>query len=215
MKVESNLKADNVSPIVESKLKYTGKTYIEYTNRGIYKSFISDNIPFGLLNSTSRSRKNSILKQAQKAKLSVSDLKIQLQVISNDIRGSYKSLFSTVKKLNDYKKASELIYKQYVNPQGNYEAVKSRIEKYSKYYFDKFAKQDNFVLKAGAKVKLKDCPCFTSSSSDKAYTKKTQEVFIWSDEVVLGKVRVTSELSGVGKKGKVTCWVRVSDIIGG
>lgn len=215
MKVESNLKPDNVSPIVESKLKYTGKTYIEYTNRGSYKSFISDDIPFGLLNSASSSRKNSILKQASKAKMSVSDLKIQLQVISNDIRGSYKSLFSTIKKLNNYKKASELIYKQYVNPSGNYEEVKSRIEKYSKYYFDKFAKQDSFVLKAGAKVKLKDCPCFTSSSEDKAYTKKTQEVYIWSDEVVLGKVMVTTEKSGVGKKGKVTCWVKVSDIIGG
>lgn len=39
--------------------------------------------------------------------------------------------------------------------------------------------------------------------------------YIWSSEVVNGRVRLTDSLSGVGNVGRIIGWVNVTDIQGG
>lgn len=64
---------------------------------------------------------------------------------------------------------------------------------------------------AGKKLNLKDTNLYSSSSSQRRSTTVTGEYFIWSDQVVNGRVRITRPSTNIGKAGQVTGWVNATD----
>lgn len=68
------------------------------------------------------------------------------------------------------------------------------------------------TIKTGAAISLKNTPIYYSSTSTKESFKKTGTYYIWDASVINGKIRVTNTKSYVGKSGKVTGWVKTSDI---
>ncbi len=67
-------------------------------------------------------------------------------------------------------------------------------------------------LKAGTAVKLSSASLYASASAEKASAKKSGTFYLWSDEVVNNRVRITNKKANVGVKGQVTGWVNVSAI---
>lgn len=66
--------------------------------------------------------------------------------------------------------------------------------------------------KAGDVVKLSNTKVFASSVAATESNKKNGNFYLWSNEVVNGRVRITISKDKVGKAGQVTGWVNINDI---
>ena len=71
--------------------------------------------------------------------------------------------------------------------------------------------QPSEPIKTGDKIKLNKTPCYESSTTPKSYCIKTGTFYVWSSEVLNGRIRITNSSERVGVKGQVTCWVDVSN----
>ena len=67
------------------------------------------------------------------------------------------------------------------------------------------------TLTAGAELKLQRVSLYVSSSAKNAAGTKTGTYYLWSAEVISGRVRITNTRANVGKAGQVTGWISVSD----
>lgn len=67
------------------------------------------------------------------------------------------------------------------------------------------------AIKAGTALKLSKTPLFRSSTAKTASGYKTGTFYIWSDEVVKGRVRITNSKNRVGVAGQVTGWIDVAE----
>ena len=65
---------------------------------------------------------------------------------------------------------------------------------------------------AAKQVKLEKTKIYTSATAKTQSGTKTGTFYLWSDEVVNGRIRITISADKVGKAGQVTGWVNVSDI---
>jgi GH25 family lysozyme M1 (1,4-beta-N-acetylmuramidase) len=75
--------------------------------------------------------------------------------------------------------------------------------------------ESNNVLEAGTQIKLKSTPIYPSASADRYSSKKSGTYYIYSEEIVNGRIRVTNAKKNVGKKPigtYVSGFVNVSDI---
>lgn len=68
------------------------------------------------------------------------------------------------------------------------------------------------TYKAGAKIKLSSTPLYISATASTAKVKKSGTYYLWSNEVVNGRIRITNSSSNVGKTGQVTGWIKTSDV---
>lgn len=62
---------------------------------------------------------------------------------------------------------------------------------------------------AGAKVTLKNTPCYNSETAKTSYDVKSGTYYYWDDVVKSGRIRITNRADRVGVKGQVTCWIDV------
>ena len=67
-------------------------------------------------------------------------------------------------------------------------------------------------LAAGRQVTLDNTPLYVSSTAKNKASTKTGIFYMWSSEVVNGRIRITNKISNVGVPGQVTGWVDVKDI---
>ena len=56
-------------------------------------------------------------------------------------------------------------------------------------------------------VRLDRTPLYISSSALTAYSIRTGNYFLWSDEVINGRVKITNDPSRIGQPGQVTGWI--------
>lgn len=70
------------------------------------------------------------------------------------------------------------------------------------------------TLQAGAKLQLSGVALYASSTTTTKSTTVTGTYYVWDDDVVNGRIRITNSTSNVGKAGQVTGWVNVSDVSG-
>ena len=66
--------------------------------------------------------------------------------------------------------------------------------------------------KAGTKITLSSTPLYISATATTAKSQKSGTYYIWSNEVINGRVRITNSTANVGKSGQVTGWIKVADI---
>lgn len=69
-------------------------------------------------------------------------------------------------------------------------------------------------IKAGAKLTLSKTPSYSNATTKTVAGYRNGTYYVWSAEVVNGRVRVTNKPERVGVKGQVTCWINVADIKG-
>ena len=69
------------------------------------------------------------------------------------------------------------------------------------------------TMSVGAKLSLTNVSLYVSSSAPNKSSSKTGTFYLWSNEVVKGRVRITDMKSKVGVVGQVTGWVNVEDVI--
>lgn len=67
-------------------------------------------------------------------------------------------------------------------------------------------------IKAGARVYLTSAPTYVSSTASVVNKTRTGYFYLWSAEVLNGRIRLTNLASRVGVAGQVTCWVDVNSL---
>lgn len=66
-------------------------------------------------------------------------------------------------------------------------------------------------ITAGTKLNLQDTHLYGSSSIKTSVGTKTGTYYVWSNEVVNGRIRITNNTANVGKTGQVTGWIDYED----
>ena len=66
---------------------------------------------------------------------------------------------------------------------------------------------------AGQEVQLNNANLYSASSSTRRSAVKSGTFYLWSDEVVNNRIRITTSPDKVGVNGQVTGWVNTSDLI--
>ena len=68
-------------------------------------------------------------------------------------------------------------------------------------------------LAAGTKLNLSATPLYTTAAATTYKNTKTGVFYIWSTEVVSGKIRITNTAARVGVKGQVTGFIKYDDAV--
>lgn len=67
-------------------------------------------------------------------------------------------------------------------------------------------------IKAGARIALKNVPLYVSSDASQQAAVVTGTYYLWDDEVVHSRVRITNTAANVGRANQVTGWINTSDL---
>ncbi len=67
------------------------------------------------------------------------------------------------------------------------------------------------TLTKGTKLSLSNVALYVSSTAKTKASTKTGTYYLWDNEVINGRVRITNSTSNVGKAGQVTGWISESD----
>lgn len=67
------------------------------------------------------------------------------------------------------------------------------------------------TLSAGAELHLTRCPLYVASTATSAAGTVTGTYWLWDNEQIGGRVRITNAADRVGKAGQVTGWINTSD----
>lgn len=67
------------------------------------------------------------------------------------------------------------------------------------------------ALSAGTKLNLKNVSLYSSSSTAKVASKKSGTYYVWNEDVMNNRIRITNSTNNVGKAGQVTGWISYSD----
>lgn len=62
-------------------------------------------------------------------------------------------------------------------------------------------------IKTGKKIKLKNVNLYASSTTKTSSGKRTGTYYVWSNEIISGRIRITNKKINVGKSGQVTGWI--------
>ena len=76
-------------------------------------------------------------------------------------------------------------------------------------------KKEDTAITAGKEVKLNSTPLYASAGASRYSSKKTGTYYVYSDEVIKGRVRITNKKENVGRVptgSYTTGWINVSDI---
>lgn len=68
-------------------------------------------------------------------------------------------------------------------------------------------------LVTGMELNLTDVNGYSTAGTDTVDSAKSGIFYLWSDEVINGRVKITNAPERVGVVGQVSCWVNVSDIV--
>lgn len=68
------------------------------------------------------------------------------------------------------------------------------------------------ILLAGQRITVKDIYFYSSSTTDNPTCIMTGTYYIWSSEVVNGRIRITNYQTKAGMNGYILAWINVDDI---
>jgi hypothetical protein len=135
---ESALKSTNLQNTYEKSLGYTDDSYTKAVDNGSYKNFVKDSAGYGLAQWTYWSRKQALLRYAQKVKKSIGDLSMQLEFMWQELQG-YTSVMKTLRAATSIQVASDAVLTGYERPANQGDAVKVKRAGYGKTYYAKYA----------------------------------------------------------------------------
>ena len=135
---ESELNPKNVENSFEFKHGYNDNSYTEAVDNGTYKNFVNDGAGYGLAQWTYHTFKQELLNRAIAGRVSISNLKLQLDFLWDWILQNY-SAYTEIKNSNSVRNASDIFLTRYERPYDQSESVKLQRGKYANYYFNKYS----------------------------------------------------------------------------
>ena len=155
---ESGMIPNRVEVLCLKRLKEIGKIYTDAT----YTAFVDDGtisreqflhpLPgkqygYGLCQWTSPGRKGQLYDFAKSQKVSIGDLKMQLEFLISELKISYSKVWEVLHTTNDIKTASDIVLTKFEMPADTGNSVKQVRYNYSKSYYDRFVEEDMSEIK--------------------------------------------------------------------
>lgn len=200
LRAESALDADNVQNSFERKTGFTDETYTTAVDNGSYTcvQFATDSAGYGLAQWTSSGRKTNLYNHMKKKGVSIGDLMGQLEFISVELNGSYKSVLKALKNATSVREASDVVVLKYERPaRKNEESVQAARAEHGQGFYDMFAT-------GTAAPEIKPETPTTKPNTSAASTSKKVEAAQKFDKDISGKYKITASAlhirTGAGTK---------------
>lgn len=139
---ESGLKSNNLQNTYQTKLGYTDESYTKAVDDGSYTNFVHDKAGYGLAQWTFYTRKEALLAYAKKVKTSIGDEDMQFDFLVNELKTSYKGVYTALKTATSVRQASDIVLTKFESPADQSNKVKLKRAEYGQEYFDKFAQKE-------------------------------------------------------------------------
>ena len=133
---ESGVNPGNLQNSYEKKLGYTDSSYTKAVDNGTYKNFIHDEAGYGLFQFTYWSLKKQLYNEAKSRKISISDTKLQVDVMISQIKSS--GAFKKLNNASSVKEASNIFLFKYENPKDKSVSVQNKRASYSQTFYNKY-----------------------------------------------------------------------------
>ena len=137
---ESGLLSINLQDTFQKTWNITDKQYTSNVDRNIYQDFINDGAGYGLAQWTYPTRKQALLEFSINRKVSVGNLKMQLDFLINELSTSFKDLYLKLKNTKSIEEASDLVLTEFERPKVINNSVKRCRQDYSQIYLNKYGK---------------------------------------------------------------------------
>lgn len=142
----SGLVATNLAKGSATKLGYADATYTKAVDTGSYTKFSTDGSGYGLLQWTHRERKANLLSFAKTQKTSIGDIMMQLAFVVNELKKSYKSVYTRLTNAISVQEAANAVATSYIGDSSS--SMKTKVAKYGQSYYNKYAKEDKTMTDA-------------------------------------------------------------------
>lgn len=133
---ESGVNPGNLQNSYEKKLGYTDSSYTKAVDNGTYKNFIHDEAGYGLFQFTYWSLKKQLYNEAKSRKVSISDTKLQVDVMISQIKS--EGIFKKLNNASSVKEASNIFLFKYENPKNKSVSVQNKRASYSQTFYNKY-----------------------------------------------------------------------------
>lgn len=137
LSAESDLKTDNLQNCWEPILGYDDEGYTQAVDNDTYRNFVNDGAGYGLAQWTYHARKARLYTLAQEAGKSVSDMEIQLQLLTEEL--SSGSVLGKLRSAESAAEASDIVLTEFERPQEISDGLKQSRRNLSEYFYQRFA----------------------------------------------------------------------------
>lgn len=179
LRAESGMIPNRVEILCLSRYREQGKYYTDAT----YTAFVDDGtitrsqflnpLPgkqygYGLCQWTSPGRKGKLYDFAKSQKVSIGDLKMQLEFLIDELKTSYSTVWTTLISTSDIKTASDIVLTKFEMPADVSASVKQVRYNYSKSYYDEFTEEGEELTETQAIDKVLTIACAEEGYHEKA-----------------------------------------------
>ena len=148
---ESHLYANNLQNSFNNKLGLTDAEYTNDVDTGKYNNFIKDGAGYGIAQWTFWTRKCGLMNMAQLRHTSISDIRVQVEYLCDELNSTYGSVLIGLKAAKTVREAAEIVLKQFEKPANQSESVVQERTGYAQQFYDKYAgKKVLYRVQAGA-----------------------------------------------------------------
>lgn len=140
---ESALNPKNLQNSYEKSLRHTDESYTNAVDSGIYNNFVHDSAGYGLAQWTFWTRKQGLLKHAQKNKKSIGDLETQIEFLVKELKEDFKEVWSVLTSTTDVRTASNNVLIRFESPADQGTEVKEYRYSQSIKFYNMFHKIEN------------------------------------------------------------------------
>lgn len=136
---ESRLYSTNLQDSYEVVLGMTGMQYTTGVNVGTYKNFVNDGAGYGLAQWTYYTRKKALLDFAQKKKVSIGNLNMQLEFLINELKTSFPEVYKTLTTAKSIDIASNAVILNFEKPRDTSVSAQKKRADFGLKFFKKYA----------------------------------------------------------------------------
>lgn len=139
---ESGLDPENLQNSGNKKLSMSDQEYTKAVDSGKYNNFVKDSQGYGLAQWTYWTRKQELFSYAKNQKVSIGNLRMQLEFLCKEFEEKYKGVFNTLQKATSVKQASNCVLHEFERPANQSILVENKRYEYSMVYYQKFANKN-------------------------------------------------------------------------
>ena len=187
MRAESSFIPNNMQDAYETARGYTDATYTSIVDSGTYRwknfttcvdSFAHDEVGYGLCQWTFYSRKSRLYEFAKADGVSIGNLQMQCKFAWDELQKEYVYVLNKIRNATDLRAASDVILKQFENPQIQTEPVQIERAGYGQEIYEAFHDLEDtpaVVADAAGSAEVEYC-----SDDDTPTEAEIRRVFLWA-----------------------------------
>lgn len=139
MKMESNLRSNNMEDGYESKLGFTDVTYTAAVDNGTYSNFATDGVGYGLVQWTWWELKRDLQAFCKARGTSVGDFNSQLDFLYSEFENEFPKVLSALKNAKSVREASDYVLMNFERPADMGTKMQETRANFGMEYYNKYA----------------------------------------------------------------------------